>query len=171
MGRSQRQKGKRGERLASKAVTAALGVKARRGVQYKGGAGSADIEVDIQGVHWEVKFVERESVRAWMAQAKEECGESVPVVLHKRSREEWLVTLPMERLYEFVQRLEEAAGSTLQAMGGGQVSSELPAAVLPAPAAPPAGDARVFPVRRGRGARDHRCRGTQRSRRDPGHTV
>lgn len=158
MGRAQRQKGKRGERAAAKAVSAALRVNARRGVQFKGGADSADIEVEIPGVHWEVKFVERESVRTWMAQAQAECGGGVPVVLHKRSREEWLVTLPLERLYEFVQRLEEAAGQTLQALGGAEVSRELPAEVLPAGAAAAAGDARVFPVRGGRRAGGDRCR-------------
>lgn len=146
MGRSQREKGKRGERAAAKAVSAALRVKARRGVQFKGGADSADIEVEIPGVHWEVKFVERESVRAWMAQAQAECGDGVPAVLHKRSREEWLVTLPLERLYEFVQRLEEAAGQTLQALGGAEVPGSIPAEVLPEVAAEASGDARVFPV-------------------------
>ena len=158
MGRAQRQKGKRGERLAAKAVAASLGVNARRGVQFKGGADSADIEVEIPGVHWEVKFVERESIRTWMAQARDECGAGVPVVLHKRSREEWLVTLPLERLYEFVQRLEEAAGQTLQALGGAQVPGELPPAVLPAGPPKAAGDARLLPVRRGRGEGGDRCR-------------
>lgn len=158
MGRAQRQKGKRGERLAAKAVSAALGVTARRGVQYKGGADSADIEVEIPGVHWEVKFVERESVRSWMTQAREECGVAVPVVLHKRSRGEWLVTLPLERLYEFAQRLEEAAGQALQALGGGAVPGELPPALLPpGPEAAP-GDARPVSVRRGGGERSDRHR-------------
>jgi hypothetical protein len=149
MGRPQRQKGKRGERMAAKAVSASLGVRARRGVQFKGGADSADIEVEIPGVHWEVKFVEREAVRSWMAQAQAECGAGVPVVLHKRSREEWLVTLPLERLYEFVQRLEEAAGQTLQALGGEPFPGDLPVAVLPAGPEAAAGDARDVHVRRG----------------------
>jgi hypothetical protein len=159
MGRAQRQKGKRGERQAAKAVTAALGVSARRGVQFKGGPDSADIEVDILGVHWEVKFVERESVRTWMAQACEESGGQVPVVLHKRSRGEWLITLQLERLYEFVQRLEEAAGQTLQALGGGEVPCPVPAAVLPAGPQATARHARPVSVRRGRGERSdsHRC--------------
>ena len=149
MGRPQRQKGKRGERMAAKAVSASLGVRARRGVQFKGGADSADIEVEIPGVHWEVKFVEREAVRSWMAQAQAECGAGVPVVLHKRSREEWLVTLPLERLYEFVQRLEEAVGQTIQALGGEPFPSELPLAFLPTGPEAAAGDARDVSVRRG----------------------
>lgn len=158
MGRSQRQKGKRGERQAARAVSAALGVRARRGVQYKGGAGSADIEVEIPGVHWEVKFVERESVRTWMAQARAECGPGVPVVLHKRSREEWLLTLPLERLYEFVQRLEEAAGQALQEVGGEAFPRAVSAAVLPAGPEEAAGNARPVSVRRGRGERSDRHR-------------
>lgn len=117
MGRSQRQKGKRGERLAAKALTESLGVPARRGVQYQGGPDSADLAVEIEGVHWEVKFVERESIRTWMKQASDESGGDVPVVLHKRSREEWLVTLPLERLHEFCKRLEEAAGEEIQDVG------------------------------------------------------
>jgi len=149
MGRSQRQKGKRGERLAAQAVTAALGVNARRGVQYKGGADSADIEVAIPGIHWEVKFVEREAVRSWMKQAREECDGMVPVVLHKRSREEWLVTVSMERLYEFVIRMAAAVSETVQALGGEPLPSELPLAVLPPGAEEAAGDARNVPVRRG----------------------
>ena len=149
MGRSQRQKGKRGERMAAKAVGAALGVNARRGVQYKGGADSADIEVDIPGIHWEVKFVEREAVRAWMKQAREECGGMVPVVLHKRSREEWLVTVSMERLYEFVIRMAAAVSETVQALGGEPLPRELPLAVLPPGSEATAGDARPVHVRRG----------------------
>lgn len=159
MGRAQREKGKRGERAAAKAVAVALGVSARRGVQYKGGADSADIQVDIPGVHWEVKFVERESVRTWMAQAAEESGGQVPAVLHKRSRGEWLVTLQLERLYEFVQRLEEAAGQTLQALGGGQVPGSLSPEVLPETPIEAAGVPRVLPVqRRGGAGRDRHSR-------------
>lgn len=161
MGRSQRQKGKRGERLAAKAVTAALGVNARRGVQYKGGADSADIEVAIPGIHWEVKFVEREAVRAWMKQAMDECGGSVPVVLHKRSREDWLVTVSMERLYEFVIRMAAAIGETVQALGGEPLPSELPLAVLPPGPQEAAGDARDVHVRRGAGKRSD-CRRRKR---------
>lgn len=159
MGRSQREKGKRGERAAAKAVSAALGVSARRGVQYKGGADSADLEVEIPGVHWEVKFVERESVRTWMAQACEESGGQVPVVLHKRSRGEWLVTLQLERLYEFVQRLEEATGETLQVLGGGAIPGALSPEVLPEASVKDAGVPRVLCVqRRGGAGRDRHSR-------------
>jgi hypothetical protein len=131
--RSQREKGKRGERDAAKALTAALRLTkpARRGVQYQGGKDSADIRVDIEGIHWEVKFVERESVRAWMQQAQEDAGSAVPVVLHRKSRAPWLVTLPAERLYEFIQRLEEAAAQAVSEVGAAEVSGAVPTEVLP----------------------------------------
>ena len=134
MPRSQRVKGKRGERMAAKAVSAAIRIPARRGVQFKGGADSADLEVELDGVHWEVKFVERESIRLWMRQAMEDSAGKIPVVLSKKSREPWLITLPLERLYEFHTRLEAASAQALSALG----SEELPAAV-PGQGVPSAG--------------------------------
>lgn len=147
MSRSQREKGKRGERSAAKAISAALKCTARRGVQYKGGAESADLEVDIEGVHWEVKAVERESIRAWMRQAMADAGTKIPVVMHKKSREPWLLTLPVERLYEFLCRMEETAGKALSEMGVRAVSADIPDPVLPPPSETDAGDARILPVR------------------------
>jgi hypothetical protein len=141
MGRSQREKGKRGERLAAKAVSQALRIPARRGVQFKGGADSADLEVELDGVHWEVKFVERESIRIWMKQAAEDCGGKIPVVLSKKSREPWLITLPLERLYEFHSRLEAAAAQALSAVGSAELPAAVPGAGVPATAGQAPGDA------------------------------
>ncbi len=144
MGRSQREKGKRGERLAAKAVSQAIRIPARRGVQFKGGADSADLEVDLEGVHWEVKFVERESIRLWMKQAHDDSGGKIPVVLSKRSREPWLITLPLERLYEFHARLEAAAAQALSALGTEELPVAVPGAGLPPAAGQAAGDAGVL---------------------------
>lgn len=131
MSRAQREKGKRGERQAAKAVSAALEVRCRRGVQYQGGAESADIQVEIPGVHWEVKFVEREAVRQWMRQAEQDAGDKVPVVLHRKSRAPWLVTLPLERVHEFALRLAEAATQAFPQVGAEEVPCAVPPAVLP----------------------------------------
>lgn len=144
MGRSQREKGKRGERLAAKAVAQAIRLPARRGVQFKGGADSADLEVELEGVHWEVKFVERESIRAWIRQAEDDSGGKVPVVLSKRSREPWLITLPLERLYEFHARLEAAAAQALSALGAEELPVAVPGAGLPPSAGQASGDAGVL---------------------------
>lgn len=144
MGRSQREKGKRGERLAAKAVSKAIRIPARRGVQFKGGADSADLEVQLEGVHWEVKFVERESIRTWMRQAQEDGGGKIPVVLSKRSREPWLITLPLERLYEFHTRLEAAAAQALSSLGPEELPLAVPSEGVPPTAGQAPGDAGVL---------------------------
>ncbi len=144
MGRSQREKGKRGERLAAKAVSLAIRIPARRGVQFKGGADSADLEVQLEGVHWEVKFVERESIRLWMKQAQEDSGGKIPVVLSKRSREPWLITLPLERLYEFHARLEAATSQAVPPLGPKELPFAVPGAGVPPAAGQAAGDAGVL---------------------------
>lgn len=131
MSRSQRNKGKRGERQAAKAISEVIGVQCRRGVQYQGGPQSADIQADIEGVHWEVKFVEKESIRAWMQQASEDAGDKIPVVLHRKSRAPWLVTLPLERVYEFALRLAEAVAQAVPNVGAEEVPCAVPPAVLP----------------------------------------
>lgn len=130
MSRSQREKGKRGERDAAKAVSMAFGVRCRRGVQYQGGPSSADIQVEIPGIHWEIKFVEREAVRAWVKQAIADAGTKVPVVMHRKSRAPWLITLPLERVYEFALRLAEASAKAFPEVGPGQVPGAIPAEVL-----------------------------------------
>ena len=144
MGRSQREKGKRGERWAAKAVSQAIRIPARRGVQFKGGADSADLEVQLEGVHWEVKFVERESIRTWMRQAQEDGGGKIPVVLSKRSREPWLITLPLERLYEFHTRLEAAAAQALSSLGPEELPLAVPSEGVPPTAGQTPGDAGVL---------------------------
>jgi hypothetical protein len=130
--------------MAAKAVSQAIRLPARRGVQFKGGADSADLEVSLEGVHWEVKFVERESIRAWMKQAEEDAGGKIPVVLSKKARAPWLITLPMDRLYEFFLRLEEASSGALQAMGSGQLPVAVSDQGVPAGACQAPGDARLL---------------------------
>ena len=127
---NQREKGKRGERQAAEAIRQALGISARRAQQFSG-EGSADLVVDADGVHWEVKFVERESVRAWMRQAIRDAQGNVPVVLHRKTKEPWLLTVPLERAYELFIRLEEARGPEVSEVGEPEVSGAVPPPVLP----------------------------------------
>lgn len=130
MSRAQREKGKRGERDAAKAVRESLGIPARRGVQYTG-LEAQDLSVEADGIHWEVKFVEREAIRAWMKQAEEDAEGNVPVVLHRKSRQPWLLTIPLDRAYEFFVRLEEARGQSVQAVEREEIPGSVPAPVLP----------------------------------------
>ena len=99
-----RDKGKRGELEWAHWLTD-RGFPARRGVQYSGGAGSADVAHDIPGVHFEVKRVEKGSMYtmyAWLAQAERDAGDNLPVVAHRRSRGNWTIIVPAEALFAFL---------------------------------------------------------------------
>ena len=54
-----------------------------------------DIEdvVGLPKMHVEVKRVERLDLYGAMAQAISECGESKPMVAHRRNNTEWLITM------------------------------------------------------------------------------
>lgn len=100
-------KGKVGEREAAAALTEDLGLEARRGVQYSGSPDSPDVVHSLPGVHFEVKRTERINVYDAMGQATEDAGGSVPVVLHRRNRGEWLAIVPLKRLKELANRIVE----------------------------------------------------------------
>lgn len=100
-----RNKGKVGEREACQALAEHLGIEASRSVQYCGRAGDADLTSSAEGVHWEVKRKEKFSVYDAVEQAKRECGEKVPVVLHRRNRGEWLAIVPLADLPRLVKEL------------------------------------------------------------------
>lgn len=89
-----RAKGKAGE-LELARLLRAEGFDARRGVQYNGADGSADV-IGLPGVHLEVKRTE--ALRLWdaLSQAKADArpGE-LPVVVHRKSRCEWVVIQPL----------------------------------------------------------------------------
>lgn len=95
MGKASREKGKRGERMFAKLLRD-HGYDAKRGVQYQGSPDSPDV-VGLPGIHTEVKFVEKLNLHSAMEQSKRDAGEGeMPIVAHKRSREEWLITMPFD---------------------------------------------------------------------------
>ena len=83
MGSLSKQKGKRVEREAAKALNYWLGVEARRSVQYCGGAGDADLTTTLEGVHFEVKSRAAHSCLRFYEQAADDTAEAstIPVVL------------------------------------------------------------------------------------------
>lgn len=93
-----REKGKRGEReLAS--VLRGYGYGTRRGQQYCGANGDADV-VGLPGIHIECKRVERLDLDKAMSQAKVDVytggtGE-IPAVFHRKNNGEWRVTLTLD---------------------------------------------------------------------------
>ena len=103
-GRSAREKGKRGEREVAERFRDAGFADARRAVQYNGRPGTAADVTGVPKFHIEVKRVEREAVRKWTAQAIRDAAAGgkgkIPVVAHRKSGEDWLVTM---RLDDFLQ--------------------------------------------------------------------
>lgn len=90
-----RQKGASYERhIAS--LFRAEGYEARRGQQYCGVNGDADV-IGIPGIHIECKAVERLNLYDAMAQAKRDARQNeLPVVIHKKNYCADLVTMTFE---------------------------------------------------------------------------
>lgn len=90
-----RNKGAAGEReLAAKLRE--YGYNCRRGQQYSGANGDADV-VGLPGVHIECKRVEKLNIYDAMEQsARDAKNGEIPAVFHRKNNKEWLVTLRMD---------------------------------------------------------------------------
>ena len=89
-----RDKGKRGELEAAR-VLKEYGYETRRGQQYSGATGDADV-VGLPGVHLEIKRVEKLNISEAMKQSIRDARDGeLPVVMHRKNRETWLVTMPL----------------------------------------------------------------------------
>lgn len=90
-----RQKGARGERELA-AVLREHGFECRRGQQYSGANGDADV-VGLPGVHIECKRVESLNIYKAIEQAKSDARENeLPAVFHRKNGKPWLVTMTLE---------------------------------------------------------------------------
>lgn len=101
MGKSQREKGKRGEReLAGKLRE--YGFDCRRGQQYCGASGDADV-IGIDGIHIECKRTERLQLYEALEQAVRDSREGEkPVVMHRKNKCEWVAILRLEDFCEIL---------------------------------------------------------------------
>lgn len=90
-------KGSAGERELC-AFLAERGYPAHRNDQrYIGGKGNPDIAAEgLERYHIEVKRVERLNVSEAMRQALRDAAGRVPVVVHRKNREPWLITLKLD---------------------------------------------------------------------------
>ena len=89
-----RAKGARAERELAHRLSE-FGFQCRRGQQFSGIEGE-DV-VGLPMVHIECKSVERLNLRDAMAQSERDAKEDqIPVVMHKKNRKPWLVTLNLE---------------------------------------------------------------------------
>lgn len=82
------------------------GYDCRRTAQYCGNTGDASDVVGLPGIHQEVKRVERLDLEGAMAQAKRDAGANIPIVAHRRSRCEWLVTMRAEDWFSLYREWE-----------------------------------------------------------------
>ena len=124
MGKSQREKGKRGERQW-RDMLRAMGfdpATTYRASQYSGKApdgSSADVVcAELPDIYWEVKNVERLNVWAAYSQAKyDACDGKIPVVAHTKNQYPWLVTLDGEQFLDILRRSDLAKTKTKTGQG------------------------------------------------------
>lgn len=94
-----RNKGARGERELAEKLRE-YGYTTRRGQQYSGANGDADVVV-VEGLHIECKRVEKLNLDDALAQSIRDARDGeMPVVMHRKNRTEWKVTM---RLDDFIQ--------------------------------------------------------------------
>ena len=101
-----RSKGKRGE-LEAAHLLQEYGYDARRSQQFAGMNGDADV-VGLPGMHIEVKRVEKLNLENAVAQSVRDARENeIPIVLHRKNRSEWLVTMSFTDWMELYQAWEK----------------------------------------------------------------
>lgn len=98
-----RRKGAEGEREIAK-ILRGYGYDARRGQQYSGANGDADV-VGLPGVHIEVKRVEALNIDKAMEQSKRDARGEIPAVFHRKNGKEWKATV---RLEDFIKMYKQA---------------------------------------------------------------
>lgn len=100
-----RAKGAGGERELAKKLRE-YGYDCRRGQQFSGANGDADV-VGLPGIHIECKRVERLNLEDAMAQSRRDAREGeIPVVMHRKTRSPWMVTMTLEEWMEIYREWE-----------------------------------------------------------------
>lgn len=104
-----RNKGKRGE-LEAAHLLKEYGYDARRGQQYAGSNGDPDV-VGLPDIHLEVKRVEKLNIDEALQQSIRDARDAeVPVVMHRKNRTEWKITMRFDDWIEMYKAWEEANG-------------------------------------------------------------
>lgn len=84
-----RAKGASGERELAQLLRKQGHLDARRGQQYCGLNGNADV-IGVKGIHIECKRQERIADEMWMKQAEDDARKGeIPVVIYRRNHEKW----------------------------------------------------------------------------------
>ena len=105
-----RTKGAAGERELA-AVLREYGFNTRRGQQYCGANGDADV-VGLPGVHIECKRVEKLNIDNAIEQAiSDSKNNEMPAVFHRKNRKKWLVTISLE---DFMKLYKEKGNESIK---------------------------------------------------------
>ena len=103
-----KKKGSAGEREAAKALNAVLPhAKARRAQQYAGHETAADLVCEgLDGVMVEVKRRQSMNIHKVMKEAQATSTDAqLPMILHRKDGEEWLLTIRLEDLPKALEKL------------------------------------------------------------------
>lgn len=104
-----RAKGCVGEREIAN-ILKGYGYDTRRGQQFSGKNGDADV-VGLPHIHLEIKRVERLVIEKAMIQSRSDAREGeIPVVMHRKNRQPWLVTMDLEDWMKLYERYLEEVG-------------------------------------------------------------
>lgn len=104
-----RAKGAKGERELAN-ILKDRGFTARRGQQYSGANGDADV-VGLPGVHIECKRVERLNLEDAIKQSNVDAREGeIPVVIHRKNRGKWNCTLSLDDFLDLLSAWYEQKG-------------------------------------------------------------
>ena len=109
-----KQKGAVGERELAQLLRNQGWMDARRGVQYSGLKGDADV-VGVDGIHIECKRVQQVSDERWLEQAERDAriGE-IPVVIYRRNHEQWKLLIRQDLANLIWQTLTEEQKSSIR---------------------------------------------------------
>lgn len=92
-----------------------------RGCQHSGGPDSPDVKSEEMDPIWhiECKRVNRLNIWNAMLQSIRDCGgDSVPVVIHRADRQEWLLTLRLDDIIVLASKISSFVDNKNQAMKG-----------------------------------------------------
>lgn len=104
MGKSQRDKGARGEREIVD-ILKQYGFTGRRTPLSGGMVWKGDLEHNLLSLHIEIKRQERLHLPAWHRQAEDDCpAGKVPCVVYRRNKEPWRISMPFDWFVALAQR-------------------------------------------------------------------